>query len=126
MTDKYQRGLARMREVDPQQIDKIVGALKDIAPDFARYVVEFAFGEIYARPGLDLKTRQMLNVAALTALGTAAPQLKVHILGALNVGCTREEIVEAIMQMALYAGFPATLNGLAVAKEAFAEFGNRT
>ena len=78
---------------------------------------------IYSRPGLDLKSREVAAVAALTALGNAAPQLKVHIQGALNVGCTEQEVVEVIMQMAVYAGFPAALNGLFAAKEVFAEKG---
>lgn len=121
MTERYERGLGRLREVDAAQVGKIVAGLRDIAPDFADYVVEFAFGDIYARPGLDLKSRQIATVAALTALGTAGPQLRTHISGALNVGCSREEIVEVIMQMAVYAGFPAALNGLAAAKEVFAE-----
>jgi 4-carboxymuconolactone decarboxylase len=63
-------------------------------------------------------------VAALTALGNAAPQLKVHIHGALNVGCSREEVIEITMQMAVYAGFPAALNGLFAAKEVFAGIDN--
>ena len=96
-------------------------AFKDIAPDFARYLIEFPFGDIYSRPGLDLKSREIAVVAALTALGNAAPQLKVHIHGALNVGCTEQEVVEVIMQMAIYAGFPAALNGLFAAKEVFTE-----
>jgi 4-carboxymuconolactone decarboxylase len=120
METRYERGLRRLTEVDGEQIDRVVAGLRDVAPDFARYLVEFAFGDILARPGLDLKARQIATVAALTALGTAAPQLKVHIAGALNVGCTREEIAEVIMQMAVYAGFPAALNGLAAAKEVFA------
>jgi len=95
--------------------------LQDIAPDFARYVIEFPFGDIYSRPGLDLKSREIAVVAALTALGNAAPQLKVHIHGALNVGCSRQEVVEIIMQMAVYAGFPAAVNGLFAAKEVFQE-----
>ena len=118
---RYQRGLARLGEVDREQVGRIVAGLRDIAPDFARYLVEFAFGDIYARPGLDLRTRQIATVAALTALGTAAPQLRVHLHGALNVGCSRDELVEVIMQMAIYAGFPAALNGLAAAKEVFAQ-----
>ena len=97
----------------------MVQSLKDIAPDFARYLIEFPFGDIYSRPGLDLKSREIAVVAALTALGNATPQLKVHIQAALNVGVTREEIVEVIMQMAVYAGFPAALNGLTAAKEVF-------
>ncbi|WP_342707909.1 carboxymuconolactone decarboxylase family protein [Desulfomicrobium apsheronum] len=71
--------------------------------------------------GLDLKSREIAVVAALTALGTAGPQLRIHLHAALNVGCTREEIVEVIMQMSAYAGFPAALNGLFAAKEVFAE-----
>lgn len=96
-------------------------SLEDIAPDFARYLIEFPFGDIYSRPGLDLKSREIAVVAALTALGNAAPQLKVHIHGALNVGVSRTEVVEIIMQMAVYAGFPAALNGLFAAKEVFAQ-----
>jgi 4-carboxymuconolactone decarboxylase len=84
-------------------------------------LIEFPFGDIYSRAGLDLKSREVAVVAALTALGNAAPQLKVHIHGALNVGCTKQEVVEVIMQMAVYAGFPAALNGLFAAKEVFKE-----
>jgi 4-carboxymuconolactone decarboxylase len=123
MNERYEHGLRRLQEVDAEQVGRIVAGLRDIAPDFGRLLIEFAFGDIYARPGLDLKTRQIATVAALTALGTAAPQLRVHIHGALNVGCTREEITETIMQMAVYAGFPAALNGLAAAREVFGSRG---
>lgn len=118
--ERYERGLARLKEIDGLAGEKVIDSLKDIAPDFARLVVEFPFGDIYSRPGLDLKVRELAVVASLTALGNAAPQLKVHIHGARNVGCSREEIVEVIMQMAVYAGFPAALNGLFAAKEVFA------
>jgi 4-carboxymuconolactone decarboxylase len=118
--ERYRRGLKRLNEVDGEQVGRIVDGLKDIAPDFATYLIEFAFGDIYARPGLDPKTRQIATVAALTAMGTAQSQLKVHIGGALNLGWTRGEIVEVIMQMAVYAGFPAALNGLSAAKDIFA------
>ena len=118
--DRYQRGLAKLREIDGEGGVKVVDGLADIAPDFARYLLEFPFGDIYSRPGLDLRSREIAVVAALTALGNAAPQLKVHIQGALNVGVTREEVVETIMQMAVYAGFPAALNGLGAAREVFA------
>jgi 4-carboxymuconolactone decarboxylase len=99
----------------------VIAALAGIAPDFARYIIEFPFGDIYSRPGLDLRSREIATIAALTALGNAAPQLKVHIQAGLNVGLSREEIVETIMQMAVYAGFPAALNGLFAAKEVFAD-----
>jgi 4-carboxymuconolactone decarboxylase len=119
--DRYARGLENLRTVDAEAGERVIKSLKDIAPDLGRYVIEFAFGDIYARPGLDLKSRQIATVAALTALGTATPQLKVHIHGALNVGLTRTQVLEVIIQMAVYAGFPAALNGIFAAKEVFAE-----
>jgi 4-carboxymuconolactone decarboxylase len=118
---RYDRGLQKLSEIDGQAGERVIESLADIAPDFARYLIEFPFGDIYARPGLDVKNREIATVAALTALGNAQPQLKVHIHAALNVGCTQTEILEVIMQMAVYAGFPAALNGLFAAKEVFAE-----
>ena len=120
MENRYDRGFGKLKEIDGEAGEKIIAALDDIAPDFARYVIEFPFGEIYPRPGLDLPTRELATVAALTAMGTAPGQLRVHIEGCLNVGCARQQIVEVIMQMAIFAGFPAALNGLAAAKEVFA------
>ncbi len=119
--NRYERGLAKLEEIDGQAGTRVIDSLRDIAPDFARYLIEFPFGDIYARPGLDLRSREIAVVAALTAMGNATPQLKVHIEGALNVGVSRDEIVEVIMQMAVYAGFPAALNGLFAAKAVFAE-----
>jgi len=117
---RYERGLAKLEEIDGEAGTHVINSLRDIAPDFARYLIEFPFGDIYSRPGLDLRSREIAVVAALTALGNAAPQLKVHIAGALNVGVNEAEIIEVIMQMAVYAGFPAALNGLFAAKEVFA------
>lgn len=84
-------------------------SLQDIAPDLVRYVIEFPFGDVYIRLGLDLKSREIAAVAALTALGNATSQLKVYIHGAVNVGLSRQEVVEIIIQMAVYAGFPAAI-----------------
>ena len=95
--------------------------MKDIAPDLARYTIEFPFGDVYSRGILSLKEREIATVSALAALGNAQPQLKVHIHGALNVGCTRKEVVEIMIQMAVYTGSPAALNGIFAAKEVFAE-----
>lgn len=117
---RFDKGLAMLAKIDGVGGQEVVNSLEDIAPDFARYLVEFPFGDIYSRPGLDLKSREMATVSALAALGHARPQLKVHIAAALNVGCTREEIIEIIIQMAVYAGFPAALNGLSAAREVFA------
>ena len=119
-SERYTIGREMLQRVDGKGGDAVVNSLKDIDPDFARYLIEFPFGDIYARPGLDLRSREIATIAALTALGNAAPQLKVHIAAGLNVGLTQEEITEAIMQMAVYAGFPAALNGLFAAKEVFA------
>lgn len=119
--DRYQRGLAKLAEMDPQAAQRVADSLAGIAPDFARYVVEFPFGDIFSRPGLDLRTRELITVAALTAMGHAAPQLKGHIQLALGAGCTRQEITETIIQMSVYAGFPAALNGLLLAQQAFKE-----
>ncbi|WP_431623174.1 carboxymuconolactone decarboxylase family protein [Citrobacter freundii] len=119
-SERFITGQKMLQQVDGKGGEAVVESLKDIAPDFARYLLEFPFGDIYARPGLDLRSREIATVAALTAMGNAAPQLKVHIGAALHVGLTQDEIVEVIMQVAVYAGFPAALNGLFAAKEVFA------
>ena len=110
--ERYERGRALLERIDGSGGEAVLRALGDIAPDFARYLVEFPFGDIYARPGLDLKNRELVTVAALTALGNARPQLLVHLAAALRTGCTQAELTEVCMQMAVYAGFPAALNGL--------------
>ncbi|WP_423757806.1 carboxymuconolactone decarboxylase family protein [Burkholderia sp. NLJ2] len=117
--DRYTRGWNKLKEIDGEAGERVIAALAPIAPDFGRLVVEFSFGDIYSRPQLDLKAREIATIAALAALGNAQPQLKVHIEAALNVGCTRDEIVEVFMQMAVYAGFPAALNALFAAREVF-------
>lgn len=119
--ERYQRGLAALREIDGHAGEQVVAALQHIAPDLGRYIIEFSFGDIYSRTGLTLLERELASVAACTALGTAAPQLRVHLHGLLNVGGSREEAVETIIQMAGYAGFPAALNGITAAREVFAE-----
>lgn len=120
-SERYKIGWNKLAEIDGQQGERVVEALKDISPDFADLLIEFPFGDVYSRPGLDLKSREIATVAALTAMGTASPQLKVHVHGALNVGCSPQEIIEVMIQMAVYAGFPAALNGLFAAKEVFDE-----
>lgn len=118
---RLERGRRALAEIDGEAGERVIDALADIAPDFATYVLEFSFGDIYSRPGLDLRAREIATIAALTALGNATPQLKVHIEAGLNVGLTREEITEVMIHMAVYAGFPAALNGLFACKEVFAK-----
>ena len=120
---RAERGRRLLNEIDGAAGEAVIAGLQDIAPDFAELLFEFPFGDIYARDGLSLRDREIATVAALSAMGTAPKQLGVHVHGALNVGVTREEIVEVMMQMAVYAGFPAALNALAVARDVFAERG---
>lgn len=117
---RLERGKRALAEIDGEAGHKVIAALADIAPDFADYVFEFPFGDIYCRSGLDLRSREIATIAALAAMGNAQPQLKVHIEAGLNVGLSRQEITEILIQMAVYAGFPAALNGLFAAKEVFA------
>ncbi len=117
--DRVKRGVEALERVDRDGAKKILENLQDIAPDFARYIMESAYGEIWSRPGLDVKSREMVAVAALAAIGYAPSQPKLHIRGALKVECSRKEVVEILMQICLCAGFPAALNGLSAAKEVF-------
>ncbi|QOQ54471.1 carboxymuconolactone decarboxylase family protein [Bacillus amyloliquefaciens] len=108
--ENYKKGLEVLSKIDPDNYLNIVNSFKDsAAPDLGTLAVEFNYGQIFSRPGLDLKSRLLAAVAGLTALGNTE-QLKFYINGALNVGWTEEEIVEAMMQMLIYAGFPVALN----------------
>ena len=120
---RHERGMRMLESVDGPAGLAVAAGLAETFPDFSRYLIEFPFGDIYARPGLGLKERELATVAALCALGHALPQLRVHVHAALHVGCAPQEIVEVVMQMAVYAGFPAALNGLGVVREVFAESG---
>ena len=128
MSDKtrFETGLAMLNQIDGRGGQQVVETLQDIAPDFGKYLIEFPFGDIYSRKEADLKTREIATIAALTALGNARPQLKIHIRACLNVGCSQTEITEILMQMAVYAGFPAALNALFAAKEVFEKVGEET
>lgn len=118
---RFETGLERLNYIDGEAGKQTIESLQDICPDLAKYTIEYPFGDIYSRPGLDLKSREIATVAALTALGNCAPQLKVHLNAALNVGCSEEEIKEVILQMSVYAGFPSALNGMFAFKEVLAE-----
>jgi 4-carboxymuconolactone decarboxylase len=119
--ERYERGERMLSTVDGPAGLAVVESLAKSFPDFARYLVEFPFGDIYARKELGLRERELATVAALCALGNALPQLRVHVHAALHVGCKPAEVVEVVMQMAVYAGFPVALNGLSVVRDVFAE-----
>lgn len=123
MSDRAQRGAAYMATLDPGLEGALRKGMAPISPDFADMMVEFGYGEMMSRPGLDPRSRQLVTLGALAALGHPADQLKGHINGALNVGLKPAEIVEALMQIAIYAGFPAATNALRIAKRVFAEQG---
>jgi 4-carboxymuconolactone decarboxylase len=121
MEDKtrFERGLEKLAEVDGAVGDQVIQSLKEIAPDLGRFIIEFAFGDIYTRSALDLKQRECITLASLATQGGTENQLRVHINGALNVGLTLEEIAETFIQCVPYVGFPRVLNAVAVAKEVF-------
>lgn len=121
--ERFARGLEVLRSVDGEAGQRVVDALADISPELAHQIVAWGFGEIYARPGLAPRDRQLVTLGALTALGGCEPQLEVHINAALNVGVSPEQIVEALLHSAGYCGFPRALNATFVAKKVFAERG---
>jgi 4-carboxymuconolactone decarboxylase len=120
-SERFQRGWQRLSGVDAEGGERVIESLEDVAPDLGRYVVEFAYGEIYRRPVLDLRQRQLVTISALTTLGGAEPQLEFHVNAGLNVGLTAREVVEAILHCIPYTGFPRVLNAIFVAKRVFEE-----
>jgi 4-carboxymuconolactone decarboxylase len=121
LNERYEAGLNNLRIIDKEAGEAVVNSLNDFSPDLVKYIIEYAFGDVYSRSGLDLKAKELTVVAALTAMGNASPQLKVHIHGALNVGCNIAEIQEVILQMSGYAGFPSAINGMLALKDVVAD-----
>lgn len=124
--DRSKRGAEVLSKIHAEWGEKkVLPLLEGIAPDFVGMVRDFAFGEIYAREGLDLKSRQLATVAALAAMNNSPLELKAHLHGALKVGWTKEELVEVLMQMAVYAGFPAAIHALLTLKDVVEERNGR-
>jgi 4-carboxymuconolactone decarboxylase len=121
--ERFHRGWERLTEVDAEAGQRVIESLQAVAPDLGRYVVEFAFGDIYSRPVLDRRQRQLVTISALTTLGGAEPQLEVHVNAALNVGLSAREVVETILHCVPYTGFPRVINAIFVAKRVFEERG---
>jgi len=122
-SELFEKGMEEMRKHFGKEADAHIERIREISPEFARVNVEFPFGELYRRDVLDEKTRELCTVAALTVQGFGLPELKSHVKGALNCGATRDEIIEVIIQMIAYCGFPGATNALFVAKEAFDDKG---
>ncbi len=118
---RFAAGMEKLKEIDGAGGEAVIESLENIAPDLGRYIVEFAFGDIYTRRGLSVQEREMVTLASLLAAGGCEPQLKVHIRGALHVGITPERIVETFLQCIPYTGFPRVLNAVFTAKKVFEE-----
>ncbi|GAB7188865.1 carboxymuconolactone decarboxylase family protein [Kitasatospora sp. Ki12] len=121
--ERFERGMEVLERIDGEVGRRVVESLDDISPELGHQIVAWGFGEIYSRPRLVPRDRQLVTLGMLTALGGCEPQLEVHVNAALNVGLTPEEIVEALLHSAGYCGFPRALNATFVAKKVFAERG---
>ncbi len=110
--ERYQKGWNKLKQIDGHAGEKVIESLADISPDLGNYIIEYVFGDVYGRDAISDKEREVAVISSLTALGNAAPQLKVHLHAALNTGCSPAEIIQIINQTAPYAGIPASLNAL--------------
>ena len=120
---RFELGLENLKEVDGAGGEGVVQSLEGIAPDLGKYIVEFAFGDIYSRGGLSMREREMVTITSLLTAGGCEPQLEVHINGALNVGLSPNKIIETFIQCIPYTGFPRVLNAVFTAKRVFEERG---
>ncbi|MFE6747103.1 carboxymuconolactone decarboxylase family protein [Kitasatospora purpeofusca] len=121
--ERFDRGLAVLSAVDGEAGQRVIDSLADVHPELAHQIVAWGFGEIYSRPGLQPRDRQLVTLGMLTALGGCEPQLEVHLNAALNVGLTPAEITEVLLHTTGYCGFPKALNATFVAKKVFGERG---
>lgn len=118
---RFTQGMEQLKAIDGKGGENVIRSLEDIAPDLGKFIVEFAFGDIYTREGLTTEEREMITLSSLLTAGGCEPQLEVHINGALNVGVTPEKIIETFLQCIPYTGFPKVLNAVFVAKKVFTE-----
>ncbi|WEV54861.1 carboxymuconolactone decarboxylase family protein [Leuconostocaceae bacterium ESL0723] len=120
-SERFERGLRNLEKIDGAGGQAVIDSLAGLGEDVGKYIIEFAFGDIYERRALSLKQREMVTITSLLSQGDTDPQLYVHINGSLNVGLTEEEIIEIFIQCIPYVGFPKVLNALSVAKKVFSE-----
>ncbi len=113
---RFETGMHNLKKIDGKGGEAVITSLENISPDLGRYIVEFAFGDIYERSGLSLQEREMTTLASLLTAGGCEPQMEVHISGALNVGIPPEKIIEIFLQCIPYTGFPRVLNAVYAAK----------
>ena len=120
---RFTQGMEQLKSIDGKGGENVIRSLEDIAPDLGKFIVEFAFGDIYTREGLTTEEREMITLSSLLTAGGCEPQLEVHINGALNVGISPEKVIETFLQCIPYTGFPKVLNAVFAAKKVFAERG---
>jgi 4-carboxymuconolactone decarboxylase len=119
----HDTGLAIRREVlGAAYVDNALRSADDFSRPFQEFITEYCWGAIWGRPGLPKKTRSIVNIAMLTALNRQA-ELKIHLRGALKNGCTKDELMEVLLQTAVYCGVPAAVEAFRTAREAFKEDG---
>lgn len=118
---RFELGSEKLKEIDGIGGENVIQSLQDIAPDVGKYIIEFAFGDVYTRPELSMQEREMITITSLLTSGGCEPQLEVHINGSLNVGLSPEKIIETFIQCIPYTGFPKVLNAIYTAKKIFAE-----
>ena len=117
----FEKGLQIRREVlGAEHVDASLSQADDFSRPLQELVTEYCWGNVWSRPGLDRKTRSLINVAMLTALNRPH-EVKLHLRGALNNGCSKNDIMEVLLQTAIYCGVPAAMDSLRVAKEFFQE-----
>lgn len=116
---RFSIGNDNLIAIDGEGGAQVMQSLEGIAPDVGKYIVEFAFGDIYSRPKLDFRQREIITLSSLAAIGGTEAQLRVHINAALNVGITEETIIEVFIQAIPYIGFPRVLNAIFTAKDVF-------
>jgi 4-carboxymuconolactone decarboxylase len=123
MSERYRRGVDVVQNLSSGSLEKFLktSRIAEVAPDFARMVIEFAFGDLYSREVLSLRDREIVAIASLASLGHASPQLRTHVEAAQRLGLSKSEIVEILMQIAIYSGLPAALNALADCHDLLAE-----
>ncbi len=113
MSERYMRGIEVAEQLAADKLDEFLRSrVAELAPDFARMAIEFPLGDIYSREGLDLRSREIVAITSLVALCDTGPHLRTHIRAAIGLGIAKAEIIEILMQIAIYAGFPAALNAL--------------
>ncbi|MGI6021482.1 MAG: carboxymuconolactone decarboxylase family protein [Lachnospiraceae bacterium] len=122
-TKRLELGREQLQKIGGVGGEEVIESLHGVAPDVGKYIIEFAFGDIYSRGELSLKEREMITITSLLTTGGCEPQLEVHINGALNVGMSPKKIIETFIQCIPYVGFPKVLIAISIAKKIFSERG---